>query len=205
MFCCVIGITMDLPSVSGFKIYQNRIPNGDKIPDPCRKNQYWNGVGHRKSIGGGQRNPFGTHFRQLGKTRMEMDSTNGEELGDPDCSWSVGITLNKTNDLSHPGICEPLTSEACRSKNDWLDCTDEELKCDAFKEKGVKNITLRFPLVKVARKETTYVCMLFKLPTDGDYQIIGEKPIIANDYVLHHMVLFGCKYLEGWLVHIKEL
>ena len=45
-------------SVSGFKFYQSRIPNGNRVADPC-DNSVWEGVGHENRAGGGVRNVFG--------------------------------------------------------------------------------------------------------------------------------------------------
>ena len=30
--------------------------------------------------------------------------TNGQELGDPDCTWKPGVTSLRSHDLSHPGL-----------------------------------------------------------------------------------------------------
>ncbi|XP_062622231.1 DBH-like monooxygenase protein 2 homolog [Saccostrea cucullata] len=35
--------------------------------------------------------------------------------------------------------------------------------------------------------------MTFDLLTDGDYHLIGSKPLVDNANVLHHMILYGCK------------
>ena len=51
-----------LGSVSAFKGFQDRIPNGDRVPHPCKPNFLWYGVGHKNIDGGGSRNPFGTDF-----------------------------------------------------------------------------------------------------------------------------------------------
>ena len=70
--------------------YQKKIPNGDKIPHPCKPNTIWQGVGHLNQIGGGKRNPFGLAFANAGlkwtQALCQADSdgdgkTNGEELG----------------------------------------------------------------------------------------------------------------------------
>ena len=52
-----------LPACEGFKIYQDRIPNGNHIPHPCKPNYIWHGVGHQNSQGGGVRNAFGKDFQ----------------------------------------------------------------------------------------------------------------------------------------------
>jgi hypothetical protein len=35
--------------------------------------------------------------------------------------------------------------------------------------------------------------MIFELPQDGDYHMIATQPFIDNDYVMHHILLFGCE------------
>ena len=48
--------------------------------------------------------------------RLDSDGdgqTNGEELGDPDCSWTTGSTPSRSNDLSHPGTCDISQSVHC--------------------------------------------------------------------------------------------
>ena len=47
---------------SGLKLYQDRIPNGFRVPHPCFGQQIWNGVGHLNHEGGGAFNPFGEDF-----------------------------------------------------------------------------------------------------------------------------------------------
>ena len=53
----LVVLTMAV-SVSGFKFYQSRIPNGNRVADPC-DNSVWEGVGHENRAGGGVRNVFG--------------------------------------------------------------------------------------------------------------------------------------------------
>ena len=75
---------------NAFSSYQDKIPNGNKIPHPCKQNTVWHGVGHLNQFGGGKRNPFGLDFKTAGfkwtKALCQADSdkdgkTNGEELG----------------------------------------------------------------------------------------------------------------------------
>ena len=54
----------------GYKYFQEEIPNGDRIPHPCKPNYIWHGVGHKNSQGGGDRNQFGIDFDQNGKVRI---------------------------------------------------------------------------------------------------------------------------------------
>ena len=50
-----------------FRDYQEHIPNGDRVPDPCHPNKLWQGIGHKQLSGGGDRNPFGNDFKEAGK------------------------------------------------------------------------------------------------------------------------------------------
>ena len=44
----------------GYPWFQTRIPNGNRVPNPCAKgSKIWAGVGHRNEPGGGARNEFG--------------------------------------------------------------------------------------------------------------------------------------------------
>ena len=70
--------------------YEKKIPNGDKVPHPCKPNTIWQRVGHIDPAGEGERNPFGIAFAEAGfkwtKALCRADSdndgkTNGEELG----------------------------------------------------------------------------------------------------------------------------
>ena len=63
----VLFLILLLPACEGFKIYQDRIPNGNHIPHPCKPNYIWHGVGHQNSQGGGERNAFGKDFHANGK------------------------------------------------------------------------------------------------------------------------------------------
>jgi len=114
-----------------FQSFQSQIPNGDAVPNPCTTNagDVWNGVGHEAVGGAGARNPFGLAFAAAGNTwtadfcAADSDSdgvTNGAELGDPECAFVKDGNAASGNAVSHPGICEPVTSDDCKTKNSWL-------------------------------------------------------------------------------------
>lgn len=185
-----------------FPMFQDVIPNGDKLPHPCKPNYIWHGVGHRADRGEGPLNDFGKDFRRLGKkwnkSLCQLDSdkdgiSNGEELGDPDCVWTPETIPQRQNKITHPGVCDPWESEKCKKQNAWVDCDIDELKCAAIYDESVMNITIRMPETKVPNTETNYMCTMFDLPSDGDFHIIASVPYIVNNYVMHHMLLFGCK------------
>ena len=56
-----------LSTAVAFRDYQEHIPNGDRVPDPCHPDKLWQGVGHKQLSGGGVRNPFGKDFKEAGK------------------------------------------------------------------------------------------------------------------------------------------
>ena len=66
---------------------------------------------------------------------------NGAELGDPNCTWQPGQEPERSSNLTHPGICEPVDDPKC-TKNDPKLCEYEDLDCPALKnETGTMIIT----------------------------------------------------------------
>lgn len=47
-----------ISSIASYKFFQQRIPNGDRVVNPC-DGTIWEGVGHENYAGSGVRNPFG--------------------------------------------------------------------------------------------------------------------------------------------------
>ncbi|RUS76760.1 hypothetical protein EGW08_015467 [Elysia chlorotica] len=101
--------------VQGHPEYIALIPNGLNLVDPCNPNITAHGVGHINPDGAGPLNPFGMDFvaecRKWTQELCQKDSdgdglTNGQELGDPDCVWSIGLTPALSTGLSHPGVNE---------------------------------------------------------------------------------------------------
>ncbi|KAK7475437.1 hypothetical protein BaRGS_00033318, partial [Batillaria attramentaria] len=186
-----------LNAVHGFPDYQTHIPNGNRVPHPCVKGQAWLGVGHTSPAGGGDRNPFGTWTSELCSRDSDGDGrTNGEELGDPTCSWRKGRAPTHTTNITHPGICEPTDAAHCRTTNHWLQCQQGHFECDAFKDKDLQNLTLKLPPTRVPPSVTTYTCMLFRVPSDQSYHLVAAQPLLNNTRVVHHMLLFGCRNAE---------
>jgi len=92
--------------------YQGQIPNGASV---MRNGEAWPGVGHTAAAGGGARNPFGVAFFQAGRNwttalcQADTDGdgfSNGVELGDPNCVWTVNATPARTTGISHPGFAD---------------------------------------------------------------------------------------------------
>ncbi|KAK3604320.1 hypothetical protein CHS0354_025447 [Potamilus streckersoni] len=197
-----------------YQIFQARIPNGNAVPDPCNANQIWIGVGHQNPLGGGNRNPFGLDFDAAGKKwtvdLCQNDSdgdgkTNGEELGDKNCVWKIGDVPSQYIGLSHPGICDPLGSVACSGKNEWVDCGIKmKLNCSVFHDPETLNFTAHLPKTEVPANETTYICMKFELPMDGDFHLVAIEPVIDNEYVVHHILVFGCSEGEISSVPVNQ-
>jgi len=102
---------------NGYDFFKRKLPNGDKVR---RNGQAWPGVGHVQASGGpSAKNAFGRDFKDAGNRwtaalcRLDSDGdgqTNGEELGDPSCTWSTGTVPARTTDISHPGYADSTTS-----------------------------------------------------------------------------------------------
>jgi len=196
----LLGVSLAYPS------YQDIIPNGNNVNHPCKVNYRWPGLGHLNPLGGGERNPFGEDFSRLGRTwntaLCQLDSdgdglTNGQELGDPQCTWTPGQTALRTG-ITHPGVCEPLDSPQCQGRNDFVSCElDEFDNCETINRPQVRSTDLRFSRIQVPPTETNYFCMTFDLPTDQDYHLIAYEPLIDNANVMHHILLYGCRDPNG--------
>eukprot|EP00741_Cyanophora_paradoxa_P024939 tig00000056_g24073.t1 len=102
--------------------YQRSIPNGANVK---RNGVSWPAVGHVTASGSsGAVDAFGAAFAAAGHrwtaALCQADSdgdgySNGWELGDPCCTWTVGTTPLRTTDISNPGLADsfPLSSPGC--------------------------------------------------------------------------------------------
>ncbi|RQM23078.1 hypothetical protein B5M09_007301 [Aphanomyces astaci] len=99
-------------STAGFPKYVAKVPNGDKVAGV-------EALGHVNPAGGGARNAFGAAFKLAGATwttglcQADSDNdgaTNGDELGDPCCTWKVGEKL-ATAKATHPGEPDIFTPD----------------------------------------------------------------------------------------------
>ncbi|ETW08549.1 hypothetical protein H310_01108 [Aphanomyces invadans] len=112
-------------SAQAYDIYRLRIPNGlTTTVDGV------SAVGHVNKFGSGRSTSFGRDFERLGgkwtKELCEKDSdgdgaTNGEELGDPCCTWKVGRPVRKNP--TSPGHKNTFTEDQLAS----LKCQDDEI------------------------------------------------------------------------------
>ena len=41
-------------------------------------------------------------------------------------------------------------------------------------------------------KKLTYMCMVVNVPTEGDFHMIANIPLVSNREVVCHMALYGC-------------
>ncbi|XP_055862928.1 dopamine beta-hydroxylase-like isoform X2 [Biomphalaria glabrata] len=198
--------------VSGYFTFRDKIPNGHMVPHPCKPNTIWQGVGHFIDAGGKNRNPFGLDFaaernrwsRSLCLKDSDGDGwTNGQELGDPNCTWTESTQPFRTYAITHPGVCDPWNSSACllkqltntsyETQGDWLRDVCQTFDCPTMNEKGVMSLDLRLKRTPVPAKRTTHMCQLLDLSAlPVSYHIVAVKPIIDNNEVVHHMALFGC-------------
>ncbi|ETP51877.1 hypothetical protein F442_03058 [Phytophthora nicotianae P10297] len=89
------------------------IPNGSGVTGVAA-------LGHVNPSGGGRTNPFGEAFGAAGrawtKELCETDSdgdgaTNGQELGDPCCTWSPSTRLSSSSVPTHPGVANRFSSD----------------------------------------------------------------------------------------------
>ncbi|KAH9125020.1 hypothetical protein LEN26_001585 [Aphanomyces euteiches] len=103
-------------SVAAIPTYVAKVPNGDKVSGVAA-------IGHVDPAGGGARGPFGLAFAGASHTwttaLCQADSdgdgaTNGEELGDPCCTWKVGATLATTT-ATHPGVANTFTADQLKA------------------------------------------------------------------------------------------
>ncbi|KAF0698532.1 Aste57867_10859 [Aphanomyces stellatus] len=99
-------------SVAALPQYVANVPNGANVQGVAA-------LGHVDTSGGGARNAFGQAFgsnnHKWTAALCQADSdgdgaTNGEELGDPCCSWKIGATLSSTT-ATHPGVPNKFTPD----------------------------------------------------------------------------------------------
>ncbi|KAJ8315266.1 hypothetical protein KUTeg_007416 [Tegillarca granosa] len=153
---CLMSVCFSFPGIRDF------IPNGYTVPNPCKRgtgNSIWPGVGHSNIYGRGQLNQFGMDFMDEFYTYTERlcnkDSdgdgkSNGEELGDPNCTWYYSSSQTLEPAIGHPvysfletqlrhlrflndqnasrvicRICEPMDDKKCKRKNKKLKITEK--------------------------------------------------------------------------------
>jgi len=113
----LLALASCLRPVVSYQFYQRYLPNGDKVSVNGFR---WYAIGHvlpDAYLPQLARNDFGRAFAKAGYRwteelcRMDSDGdgrTNGEELGDPDCTWRYDEPHPAAPEegLSHPGVDE---------------------------------------------------------------------------------------------------
>jgi dopamine beta-monooxygenase len=188
--------------VRGYGSFLDKIPNGRNVTHPCFPNSQWSGVGHIVDGGGGTTNLFGIDFKQAGykwttslcqKDSDNDGSTNGQELGDPNCSWTPGTTPFRTTNISHPGVCNPCGTAKCNETNKVFGpalYVSPIFDCPAAQ--GAFKRDYRLSLTQVPSDETTYMCQAFEISTNETLYMVANEPVVNNSNVLHHMLAYGC-------------
>ncbi|OWZ13434.1 hypothetical protein PHMEG_00013238 [Phytophthora megakarya] len=108
---CVLSLTF--VQIDGRPSFVARIPNGSGVTGVAA-------LGHVNPSGGGATNAFGRAFQAAGyqwtKALCQSDSdndgaTNGEELGDPCCTWTgFDGASPSSSSPSHPGVPNRFTT-----------------------------------------------------------------------------------------------
>ncbi|CAE8632370.1 unnamed protein product [Polarella glacialis] len=217
--------------VWAFPSYAFKIPNGHRIPCPPGVNgcisgdpglgqpaSVCMGVGHADCKGGKfPLNPFGDALSaasyQWTKELCQVDSdgdgrTNGEELGDPCCTWKEGAVPSEYTDQispTHPGYsnhvhADYVTPDCSSTQPCSAPLISQFLPAEEQRTLEVRSLGDSGDGYELPAKETTYVNI--GLNIDG----IGEGPFhLINGEVLvqhgsptsptypHHFVLMGCQ------------
>lgn len=201
----LVVLLMNFKYSTGHQRLHEKIPNGSNVPHPCSAGTS-DGLEHK--LMDTKENPFIKDFITAGMEwnneicTMDSDSdgtNNGEELGDPDCIWKLGDLPSRQKNISNPGLCEPMNATRCLDKNIWLRCTTDSQvdNCKFLEQKDILRKQLRLPVMNIPKKRTSYFCMIFSLPENGTFHLLGTKPIIDNQDATHHILLFGCDERES--------
>ncbi|OQS02486.1 hypothetical protein THRCLA_05133 [Thraustotheca clavata] len=127
-----------MPSAHGYGKFAALVPNGKNVPNVPA-------IGHVDPSGGGDRNAFGKDFASNGMTwttalcKLDSDgdgATNGEELGDPCCTWKSGATLALSITPTSPG-----------TKNTFTAAQLSALKCQTGSSNSSTNSTTGSPSI----------------------------------------------------------
>ena len=192
--------------------YQNRLPNANRVPcyegaEGCFDG-LCGGLGHKTCQGGTlPLNNFGQAFLDSGlkwtESLCKADSdgdgfTNGQELGDPCCTWPLAGDLDPAFLPSHPGSADSRLPESWSAPTECGTTTaapEKERKTAAFndheerrsKEFLIRNFTL-------PDEETTYADFVFNFDdTSHDlFHIVYGEAIVDLPWALHHFVVTGC-------------
>eukprot|EP01025_Chloroclados_australasicus_P005700 TRINITY_DN1178_c0_g1_i2.p1 TRINITY_DN1178_c0_g1~~TRINITY_DN1178_c0_g1_i2.p1 ORF type:complete len:759 (-),score=87.53 TRINITY_DN1178_c0_g1_i2:1310-3586(-) len=204
-------------AISSRPTFRDLIPNAYRVP--CPEGQEDNciegiceGVGHLTCQGGGERNLFGQDFQSNGfawtKELCKADSdgdglTNGQELGDPCCTWVKGMELPEeiaTTEVSHPGFSNSiLQTQVLESP----DCTDLSFASTSstpapeaalFESEGDNLYVFEYYIKEhaIPKDLNSYFDIQFNFPMNDTYDIIAMEAIVDNKEVLHHFLSMAC-------------
>ena len=143
--------------------------------------------------------------------RLDSDGdgrTNGEELGDPTCTWVEGME-NPDGFISHPGVCEPITNPGCATNNKFLLDLPE---CESIlsgsspilKETApvwcpnlpqpLYSMQLVMDPIEVPPEEVIYYCKQFEMPADVAYHVMAFEPIVPEQDldIVDSIYLYAC-------------
>ncbi|KAL4086705.1 hypothetical protein PRIC1_013766 [Phytophthora ramorum] len=111
----VMAATLFSSEANASKEFVALIPNGGNVANAPA-------IGHSDNTGkSSATNAFGNAFADAGKSwtsglcQADTDGdsqTNGQELGDPCCEWTVGSTPRWTSGVSHPSDASKTSNES---------------------------------------------------------------------------------------------
>jgi len=183
----------------GWEMFKDQIPNGHNVKD-CDQNLI-GGIGHIRTGGGGNRNDFGLDFAEAGfewtPELCSKDSdgdglTNGQELGDPECTWSVGQSPQFDRGITHPGIdcdarnCETGEGEVGISRDD----AEPSFGCEVYEMPATLSQEVTFSGAPVPNG-TTYMLQAFTWE-HPEAQITKFEIVNEHAQVNHHMIIYKC-------------
>lgn len=207
----------------GFPSYRFHIPNGHRVPCPegaegCLpgfqvQNQppsTCNGLGHTTCEGGSlPLNSFGESLTAFGYDwTLELcqeDSdgdgqTNGEELGDPCCNWTVGSMASDymaRMTPSHPGVAShkqaaPYQRPECNADTAPGRQAPKVASFNPGEEQ--RHVEYRIKNYTLPEKVTSYVDFGFNFDDESQdiFHIVYATVLIDQERHLHHFVITGC-------------
>ncbi|OWF51291.1 Dopamine beta-hydroxylase [Mizuhopecten yessoensis] len=151
--------------------------------------------------GAGPLNPFGEDFLRHGKNwtfeLCQSDSDNdgrrnGEELGDPWCEWTPGSGGNLSPPRSHPGMEPERDDPSLFVVRTLRRVMRPNFTCPGLAGPNTYTWMLRLPRVQIPTRFQSGVCMVFDLPANGDFHLIGGTPVIDNRDAVQQMFVYGC-------------
>ncbi|XP_062607315.1 dopamine beta-hydroxylase-like isoform X2 [Saccostrea cucullata] len=69
--------------------------------------------------------------------------------------------------------------------------------CPALQHPDIRILDIRLKPQSVPPKLTTYACQQFQVLENETFQAVAFEPLIGNEGVVHHMLLFGCERSIG--------